>query len=64
MCMCIMLSHLKAKTILNTLQQLKILGQKTINNIMNDMGMNHSLHIGTYAECINFHAISNSLYIS
>ena len=34
------------------LKQLKILGPKIINAIMNEMGMNHSFHIGTYAECI------------
>ena len=49
------------QNILNTLEQLKIRGLKIINAIMNDMGMNHSLHIGTYAECIKFHAISTFL---
>ena len=50
------------QNILNTLEQLKIRGLKIINAIMNDLGMNHSLlHIGTYAECIKFHAISTFL---
>ena len=50
---CKMQSHFKAiKNVLNTLKQL-ILGRRIINAIMNDMGKNHSLHIGTYAECIN-----------
>ena len=54
-----MQSHLKAiKNILNTLKQLKILSYKIFNAMMNDMGMNHSFHICTYAECIKFHAIS------
>ena len=60
--MCKMQSHLKAiKNILKTLKQLKIIGRKIINVIMNEMGMNHSLQIGTYAECIKFHAISTIL---
>ena len=43
-----MQSHFKAiKNILKTLKQLKIIGHKIINAIMNDMVMNHSLHIGT-----------------
>ena len=48
MLMCKMQSHLKAFTNIYTLKLLKILGHKII--IMNDMGMNHSLHIGTYVE--------------
>ena len=48
MLMCNMQPHFKAiKNILNTLKQLKIIGRKIINDIMNDMGMNNSLHIGT-----------------
>ena len=43
-----MQSHFKAiQNILKTLKQLKIIGHKIINAIMNDMVMNHSLHIGT-----------------
>ena len=48
MLMCKMQSHLKAFTNIYTLKLLKILGHKII--IMNDMRMNHSLHIGTYVE--------------
>ena len=51
--------HLKAiKTIFNTLKQLKILSYEIFNVMMNDIGMNNSFHICTYAECIKFHAIS------
>ena len=58
-----MQSHLKAiKNSLNTFKQLKLLACKIINAIMNTMGMNHSLHSGTYAECNKFHAISESLH--
>ena len=54
MLMCKILSHIKViKNIL--------LGHKIIHVIMNDMGMNHSLHIGIYAACIKFHAISTFL---
>ena len=43
------------QNILNTLEQLKIRGLKIINAIMNDLGMNHSLHIGTYMQnVLNF----------
>ena len=48
MLMCKMQSHFKAiKNILDTLKQFYKIGRKIINAIMNDMGMNHLLHIGT-----------------
>ena len=47
MLMCKMQAHFTAiKNILNTLKQLKIFGQKFINAIINEMGMNNSIHIG------------------
>ena len=56
MLMCKMQSHFKAiKNILNTLKQFLKIGRKIINAIMNDMGMNHSLHIGT---CIMQNALN------
>ena len=62
MLMCKIQSQLKAiKNFLNTLKQLKILNRKIINTIMKTIGMNHSLHNGTYAECIKVHAISTFL---
>ena len=61
MLMCKMQSHLKAiKNILH-LKAIKILDQKTFNAIMNYMGMNHSLHIGTYVQ---FNQSSYNLLIS
>ena len=43
--MCKMQAHFTAiKNILNTLNQLKIFGQKFINAMMNEMGMNNSIH--------------------